>query len=109
MHKCFLMLRKFFNHGWTPMDTDSVASIRVYPCSSVVDTFRLRPGRGEFIGGWRKLPQDRRLAGVKSGAMAPRLMMNLMPSATDISNLVISCSGTSTRKPLVGLGVVGTN
>src|SRR6266487_6724688 len=52
---------------------------------------------------------DRPLAGVKSGAMAPRLMMNLMPSATDISSLVISCSGTSTRKPLVGLGVVGTN
>jgi len=36
MHKSFLMPGKFFNHGWTRMDTDSVASIRVYPCSSVV-------------------------------------------------------------------------
>ena len=29
----------FFNHGWTRMNTDSLPSIRVYPCSSVVDSF----------------------------------------------------------------------
>src|SRR6266699_2853138 len=65
---------------------------------------RIRPCVRSTIG-----DQDHRLAGVNSGAMAPRLMMNLMPSATDMSSLVISLSGTSTRKPLVGLGVVGTN
>src|SRR6266851_7713079 len=48
------------------------------------------------------------LRGRYSGATAPRLMMNLMPSATDISNLTTSVSGTNTRKPLVGFGVVGT-
>src|SRR5881392_2555131 len=52
MQKIFLMLRKFFNHGWTRMDTDSVASVRVYPCLSVVDSLRLRLCRAVFIRGF---------------------------------------------------------
>src|ERR1044071_9011208 len=47
--------------------------------------------------------------GAYSGAMEPRLMIYLMPSATDISSLVTCSSGTKTRKPDVGLGVVGIN
>src|ERR1700722_2268943 len=43
-----------------------------------------------------------------SGEIAPKLMVNLMASATDISSLVISLSGNRIRKPEVGLGVVGT-
>src|SRR5581483_9865431 len=54
-----------------------------------------RPGRAE------------RACSDCSGEMTPRLMMNLMPSATDMLRWVISVSGMSMRKPEVGLGVVG--
>jgi hypothetical protein len=46
--------------------------------------------------------------GANPGAMDPRLMMYLIPSATDISSFVTLSSGTSMRKPDVGFGVVGT-
>src|SRR5437660_6022046 len=94
------------NHEWTRMDTNEMTCFQ---------PSQKRPGRPAdkarnscvfvFIRGF----VSHRFAGENSGAMAPRLMMNLMPSATEMSSLVISFSGTSTRKPLVGLGVVGTN
>src|SRR4051812_15102553 len=40
-----------------------------------------------------------------AGAIAPRLMMYLRPSATDISRRVTFSSGTRTMNPDVGFGV----
>ena len=45
--------------------------------------------------------------GNASGEIEPRLTMYLMPSATLMSSFVTLSSGTSTRKPEVGFGVVG--
>src|SRR5271165_1019226 len=50
---------------------------------------------------------DHFLPGKNSGEIEPRLTMYLMPSATVMSSLVTLSSGISTRKPEVGLGVVG--
>ncbi len=65
--------------------------------------FGQRPGAEDQAGG--KFLHG---SGAVSGATEPKLMMNLMPSATDMLSLVREDSGTRMRKPVVGLGVVGT-
>src|SRR5882672_4593611 len=84
-------------------------------CQPVDDeaSFRERPRAQDKTGGGfdhRRQLVSRVIEGgvVYSGETEPRLMMYLMPSATDMSSLVTLSSGTTTRKPLVGLGVVGT-
>src|SRR5258706_7392998 len=64
------------------------------------------PTRRRDVGALRLLVHFN-FGGAYSGAIAPRLMMYLMPSATDMSSLVTLSSGTSTRNPDVGFGVVG--
>jgi len=45
---------RFFNHGCTRMDTDSLSIIRVHPCSSVVELIWLQ--LGPTVGSFRTDP-----------------------------------------------------
>jgi len=62
---------------------------------------QLQPALIQFSGKVSRLPTD----GIFR-LTAPRLMMLLMASATDMSNRIRSASGTKMRKPVVGFGVV---